>query len=63
MRENRGLVGVLVIAICGAVLLVSGFYAIVYFEHTHVSVPLILVAVVCAAIMAGTAKAMRKRRG
>jgi hypothetical protein len=61
MRERLGLLGVLVIAICGVVLLVSAFYAIVFFEHTHISVPFILIAVVCAAIMAGTVKAMRKR--
>lgn len=61
MRGHRGLLGVLVIAICGIVLLVSAFYAFAYFEHTHIAVPLILVAIVCAAIITGTVKAIRKK--
>ena len=60
MRENRRLKRVLVIAISSFVLLVSAFYALLYFAHTHVSVPLMLVAVICAAIIAGTLRSMKK---
>jgi hypothetical protein len=56
------LLGVLAIAICSVILLVSGFCAIVFFKHTEISVPLILTAVVCAAIIFGILMAMRKGR-
>jgi hypothetical protein len=60
MRDRRRLFGVLTIALCGAIFLACGFFAGLFFEHTQVAVPLILIAIVCAAIIAGTVKAMRK---
>jgi hypothetical protein len=59
VRAFLPLLGVLVVAICGVILLVSGFCAILFFKHTEVSVPLILTAVVCAAIIFGILRAMR----
>jgi hypothetical protein len=61
MRGGRALLHLLVIALCAAVLLVAGYQAIVHFEQTHISVPLMLVAIVCAAVIAGTIGAMFKR--
>lgn len=60
MAGRRGVAGALTIAVCAAILVVSGYFAILYFEHTQVALPLILVAVVCAAIIAGTVNGMRK---
>ena len=60
--SNRGRVlGVLTILVCGTIFLACGLFAILFFEHTQVSVPLILIAIVCAAIIAGTVNGMRKR--
>jgi hypothetical protein len=60
MRGRHRLLGLLTIVVCGAIFLACGFFAILFFEHTQVSVPLVLIAIVCAAIIAGTVKAMRK---
>ena len=60
MRDHRPLLGVLTVLVCGAILLACGFFAILFFEHTQVSVPLILIAIMCAAIIAGTINGMRK---
>ena len=59
MRAFARLLGVLVIVICGVVLLVSGFCGILFFEHSELSVPLLLTAVVCAAVIFGIVKALR----
>lgn len=59
MQEFGTLLGILVIAICGVILLVSGFCGILFFKHTEVSVPLLLTAVVCAAVIFGIVRALR----
>jgi hypothetical protein len=60
VRAFLPLLGVLAIAICAVVLLVSGYCAILFYKHTEVSVPLFLTAAVCAAIIFGILKAMGK---
>jgi hypothetical protein len=60
MPRQRGVAGALTIAVCGVILVLSGYFAVVYFEHTQVALPLILVAVVCAAIIVATITAMWK---
>lgn len=61
-HDYLGLLGILAIVVCGTVLLISGFCAIVFLQHTSISVPLILTAVACIAIIFGIVKAMRKGR-
>jgi hypothetical protein len=60
VRPFHEFLGILVIIVCGAVLLVSGYCAIVFFRYPQASVPLVLTAVVCAAIIFGILKAMRR---
>lgn len=60
MLGHRGLARALTIVVSGMILVVAGYFAALYFEHTHLALPLILVAVVCAAIIAATVTATWK---
>jgi hypothetical protein len=54
------IMGVLIIIVCAIVLAISGFCAIIFFDHGEVSGPLILTASVCAAIIFGITWGLRK---
>jgi hypothetical protein len=60
MDSFFNIVGVLMIVVCAIVLAVSGFCAIIFIGHSEISGPLILTAVVCAAIIFGIVRALWK---
>jgi hypothetical protein len=62
MRRHRRLLGLLTIGVSGTLLAVSGFFALLLFEHTHIFVPLMVVAVLCIAVLVATVKVMRNGR-
>ena len=60
MRGRRRLLGVLTVLVCGAILLACGFFAILFFEHTQVSLPPFPIPFGCPPIIPGPINGMRK---
>lgn len=62
MDKFLGVIGVLVIAVCAIVLVISGYCAVIFLGHPDISGPLFLTAIVCAAIIFGILTMMKGGR-